>query len=230
MIENRLLSNLSVDLYQRLKPYLSKVFLKQGTIIHSPGERIQRVFFPRGCMISVTVTMENGATVETGVVGNRGVSAVSALLGSNRNTQVEYGVQIAGHAIWINASILHQEFERSPELRRILLRYTQAFVAQTSQTAACNRLHSLEQRFARWLLEAQFCVESDYLLLTHRFIADMLGVRRAGVTQAAQKLRSAGLIQYHQGRVQIVDQAGLEAIACECFNVVKSEYNRLIEP
>ena len=230
MIENRLLSALSVDLYDRLKPNLSQLFLEQGKIIHPPGERIHHVFFPLGCMISITVTMEDGATAETGLVGNRGVSAISALLGNARSSQTEHVVQIAGQAMRIEAGILRQEIERSSELRRILLRYAQAFIAQTSQIAACNRLHSLEQRCARWLLEAQFSVESDQLDLTHRFIANMLGVRRAGVTQAAQKLKSAGLIKYRQGCVQILDQKGLEATACECFSVIKSEYDRLLEP
>lgn len=229
MVENQLLSLLPTDLLRKLEPHLSQVYLQQQTEIRLPGETIQNIYFPTGCLISVTVTMTNGATAEVGMVGNDGMLGINALIGNSTAAQTEYVVQIAGSAMRIETGILRQEFETNLALRRILLRYVQTFIVQISQTAACNRLHPLEQRFARWLLEAQGRVEADQLNLTHQFVATMLGVRRAGVTQAAQKLQEQGLIQYRQGQVQILDQKGLEAAACECFSVVKNECDRLLD-
>lgn len=228
MAENRLLGKLSADLYSRLEPHFKHVFLEQGTIIHFPGETIEHVFFPVNCLISITVTMEDGSIIETGLVGNYGVSGIGALMGNPKAHQTEHIIQIPGYAMQMSADALRQEFESSLELRDIILRYTQAFIAQISQTSACRRAHLLEQRFARWLLEVQFFVGSDRLLLTHRFISHMLGVRRASVTQAAQKLQDAGLIRYNHGYVQILDTDGLNAFACECFSVIEDEYIRLL--
>lgn len=162
------------------------------------------------------------------MVGNRELLGINAFMGGSETTQTEYVVQIAGRAMKIEASVLRNEFESNKELRDVLLCYTQAFIAQISQTTACNRLHLLEQRLARWLLEAQDRIDSNELALTQEFISDMLGVRRAGVTQAAQKLQENGLIHYHRGHVRILDQQGLEASACECFRVVRDEYDRLL--
>jgi CRP-like cAMP-binding protein len=149
-------------------------------------------------------------------------------MGVSETSQTEYSVQVAGSAMKIEARVLREEFERNKELRDVLLRYTQAMIAQISQTAACNRLHVLEQRLARWLLEVRERVTSDEIKLTQEFISYMLGVRRAGVTQAAQKLQENGLISYKRGLVQIIDQRGLEAFSCECFKTVRSEYDRLL--
>jgi CRP-like cAMP-binding protein len=172
--------------------------------------------------------MRDGSTAEAGLVGRREVLGINAIMGGRETTQTEYIVQIAGSALQINAPPLLEEFDRNKELRDVLLRFTQALIAQISQTTACNSLHTLEQRLPRWLLEAQDRVNSDELKLTQEFLSEMLGVRRAGVTQTAQKLQENGLIKYHRGRVQILDQGGLEEAACECFGTVREEYDRLL--
>jgi CRP-like cAMP-binding protein len=172
--------------------------------------------------------MRDGSTAEAGVIGRREVIGINAVMGGKETTQTQYIVQIAGSAIKIDAPPLLEEFDRNKELRDVLLRFTQAMIAQISQTTACNSLHVLEQRLARWLLEAQDRVNSDEIRLTQEFLSHMLGVRRAGVTQTAQKFQENGLIEYHRGRVQILDQGGLEEAACECFGTVREEYDRLL--
>ena len=226
--ENRLLAVLSRELYKKLAPNLKQVSLEQGTILHHPGETIKEIYFPIDCLLSITITMTDGSTAEAGMVGNREVIGINAFMGGRETTQTEYIVQIAGSAIKADAQPLLEEFDHNKELRDVLLRYTQALIAQISQTTACNSLHLLDQRLARWLLEAQDRVNSDYLKLTQEFISHMLGVRRAGVTQAAQKLQERGLICYERGHVQILDLQGLEASSCECFSVLREEYDRLL--
>jgi len=207
---------------------LKLVSLEQGKILHHPGETIEDIYFPLDCLFSITITMSDGTTAETGVVGNREMLGVNAFMGGSETTQTEYIVQIAGSAIKVDAKLLRDEFERNQEFRNLLLRYTQALIAQISQTTACNSLHPLEKRLARWLLEAQDRIEKDDLKLTQEFIADMLGVRRAGVTQAAQKLQESGLIRYNRGHIHLLNQQGLESASCECFRTVKDEYDRLL--
>jgi CRP-like cAMP-binding protein len=197
-------------------------------MLHHPGEPIEDLYFPIDCVISITITMNDGRTAETGIVGKREVIGVNAFMGGSETTQTTYIVQVAGTAFKIDARPLLEEFDRNKDLRDVLLPYTQAFIAKISQTTACNRLHTLEQRLARWLLEVQDRVESNELRLTQEFISDMLGVRRAGVTQAAQKLQDSGLIQYTRGQVNILDLPRLEAGACECFRTVRDEYDRLL--
>jgi CRP-like cAMP-binding protein len=226
--ENRLLAVLCSGVYEKLVPNMKRVSLERGKILHQPGDTIKDLYFPIDCLISITITMSDGITAETGVVGNREVVGVNAFMGGRETTQTEYIVQIAGSAIKVDAQPLLEEFDRNKHVRDVLLRYTQALIAQISQTTACNSLHALEQRLARWLLEAQDRVSSDDLKLTQEFIADMLGVRRAGVTQAAQKLQESGLIRYRRGHVQILEHRGLEAASCECFRTVKDEYDRLL--
>jgi CRP-like cAMP-binding protein len=228
MAYNRLLASLSPELYERLSPHMAEVDLPQGTVLHDAGNPIESLYFPTSCLLSITITMEDGKTAEAGVVGNREVLGINAFMGGKETTQTEYIVQIAGQAVKANASVFKEEFDQSKELRDVLLKATQAYIAQLSQTTACNRLHLLDQRLARWLLEAQKRVESNYLPLTQEFLAVMLGVRRAGVTQAAQKLQSQGLIEYNRGHIDILDQAGLEAAACECVRVINDEYDRLL--
>jgi CRP-like cAMP-binding protein len=226
--ENRLLAALPREVYKKLAPNLKRVSLKQGTILHHPGETIKALYFPIDCLISITVTMNDGSTAEAGMVGNREVVGVNAFMGGRETTQTEYIVQIAGTALKADAQPLLEEFDRNKELRDVLLRYTQALIAQISQTTGCNSLHVLDQRLARWLLESQDRIDSDDLKLTQEFLGHMLGVRRAGVTQAAQKLQEKGLIRYHRGHVQILDRQGLEAVSCECFRVLREEYDRLL--
>jgi len=226
--ENRLLAAFSREVYDKLAPSLKRVELKQGTILHHPGQTIEALYFPIDCLLSMTVTMTNGSTAEAGMIGNREVVGVNAFMGGRETTQTEYIVQIAGSAIKVDAQPLLEEFDRNKKLRDVLLRYTQALIAQLSQTTGCNSLHQLDQRLARWLLEVQDRVDSDNLKLTQEFISHMLGVRRAGVTQAAQKLQENGLIRYQRGHVQILDQRGLEAASCECFRTLREEYDRLL--
>lgn len=227
-IENQLLASLSRETYEKLAPYLKRVSLKQGERLQEPEEIIHALYFPIDCLISITITMSDGSTAETGVVGNREVLGINAVMGVSETLQMEYVVQIAGSAMKIEAQVLRDEFERNQELRNVLLRYTQAMIAQISQTAACNGLHVLEQRLACWLLKVQERIDSDELKLTQEFLSHMLGVRRAGVTQAAQKLQESGLISYRRGYVQILDQPGLETASCECFKMLKEQYDRLL--
>ena len=226
--KNHLLAALPREVYEKFAPSLKYVSLERGKILHHPGEVIQDLYFPIDCAISITITMSDGSTTETGIIGNREVVGVNAFMGGRETTQTEYIVQIAGSAMKIDAQTLRSEFDCNQELREVLLRYTQALIAHISQTTACNRLHALEQRFARWLLEAQSRVENDELKLTQEFLGHMLGVRRAGVTQAAQKLQESRIIRYRRGHIDILDQRGLEAASCECFTTVRDEYDRLL--
>jgi CRP-like cAMP-binding protein len=226
--ENHLLASLPRDVYEKLAPHLKHVSLKQGERLQEPGETLQEIYFPIDCLLSITITMSDGAIVETGIVGCREMLGLNAFLSGRETTHTEYTVQIPGSAIKTDAQIWRKEFDCNQELRNVLLRYAQAFIVQISQTAACNRAHLLEHRLARWLLEARDRINSDELRLTHEFIAMMLGVRRAGVTQAAQNLQDRGLIQYSRGRIYILNQSGLEAFSCECFRTVKTECDRLL--
>lgn len=228
MTYNRLLDALPPRIYEQIEPSLIPVSLQQGEILHFPGEVIQELYFPINCMLSITITMSDGSTAETGVIGNREVLGVNAFMGGQETTQTEYVVQVAGEAMKIAAANLRPLFEQDTEVRNLFLNYTQALIAQISQTTACNRLHTLEQRLARWLLETQDRLESSELPLTQQFIAEMLGVRRAGVTQAAQKLEDLNIIRYSRGQIRILDQTGLAAVACECFGRVRDEYDRLL--
>ncbi|MDX2244720.1 MAG: Crp/Fnr family transcriptional regulator [Leptolyngbyaceae cyanobacterium bins.302] len=227
--ENRILAALSPEVLERLTPHLHQMKYEQSKIIYRPGDQLTHVYFPINCLFSVTITMQDGATAEVGMVGNREMLGINTLMSNQETTQTECGVQVAGSAMQIDTQIMRTEFERYGELHAVLLRYNQAFLAQVSQTAACNSLHTLEQRLPRWLLEVQSRINSDHLPLTQEFIAAMLGVRRAGVTQMAQKLQERKLIQYRRGNVQILNQSGLEVSACECFNRIKAEYDRLLK-
>lgn len=226
--ENQILAILPPNVLQRLEPHLDVITFSQGDIVHRPGDPLSYLYFPLDCLFSIIITMGDGSTAEVGVVGNRDVLGINTFMGTVATTQTQYVVQIAGKAKRVDARIVRAEFDRNGEFRDVLLRYTQAFLVQVSQTAACNSLHVLEQRLARWLLGTQERINSNTIPLTQEFIAIMLGVRRAGVTLAAQKLQERKLIQYRRGSVQILDQVGLEAFACECFKTIQTEYNRLL--
>ena len=189
---NILLEHLPGDVLDRLKEKLTSVNLLNGQILHKPGEKIRHLYFPTTCMISVTVAMRDGKTVEAGAIGSREVVGINAFMGGRETTQTEYIVQLPGRAVKIEADSMKIEFDRNTEMREIMLRYTQAFVAQISQNVACNRLHNVNQRLARWLLEVRARVQSDEFPLTHEFIAEMLGTRRASVSEAASRLKSRG--------------------------------------
>jgi CRP-like cAMP-binding protein len=227
-IKNLLLACLPRDVYARIERDLKPVSLSRGKVLHRPGETIRTLYFPLTCLISITITMGEGQTVETGAVGRREVVGINAFMGGHETTQTEYVVQVPGEALRIAADPLKEEFNRNAEVRAVMLKYTQAFVAQISQNVACNRIHSLDERCARWLLEVRERIESDDLPLTHEFIAEMLGARRAGVTEAAGRLREMGLIDYTRGHIHVTDAQGLGATSCECYMVLKEEYDRLL--
>lgn len=226
--QNHLLNALPRSLYEKLEPHLKLVHLERGQRIHEPNAPIADLYFPLDCALSITLSMLNGDTAETGIIGKREVLGINAFMGGRETTQTTYIVQVAGSALRLDAKVLLDEFNTNKEMRDVMLLYTQAFIAQISQTTACNTLHSMEQRFARWLLEVQDRMEQPTLQLTQEFIAEMIGVRRAGVTQTAQKFQEAGLIRYRRGTVEILDLPGLETSACECFRMVKDEYDRLL--
>jgi len=225
---NRLLRSLPADAFEKIAPYLEEMTLPRGQVLHRPGEKIADLYFPLDCLISVTVTMRDGRTAETGVVGRREVVGINAFMGGRETTQTEYVIQVDGDAIRVPADPLREEFDRNKPLRDVLLRYTQAMVAQITQNAACNGLHHLEQRFARWLLEVRDRIGSDDLRLTHEFMAEMLSVRRAGITEMSKTYKERGLIDQRYGLTHIVDSEGLEKQACECYSVLREEYDRLL--
>src|SRR5215472_6747796 len=224
---NRLLDQLASEQLNRLRPHLTAEALPFNKALQARGKPVESVWFPRSGMISIVAMMSDGAAVEVGIAGREGMLGVQVLLGDDTSLN-EAMVQIPGSALRLPAAVLRHEADASPELRTVMLRYVQAFLNAATQSAACNRAHLLEQRLARWLLTARDRAGGDRLPLTHEFIAMMLGVRRAGVTVAAQSLQSAGLIHYAHGRITIVDREGLEVAACECYEVIKRDYARLL--
>jgi CRP-like cAMP-binding protein len=226
--ENHLLLSFPDDAYARVAPDLRYVTLRRGKILHRPGEEIRDLYFPLDALISITATMRDGRTAETGIVGRREVVGINAFMGGRETTQTEYVVQVEGGGVWVPAQPLRDEFDRNVELRATLLTYTQAMFAQVTQNAACNALHRLEQRFARWLLEVRDRSGSDDLRLTHEFMSEMLGVRRAGISQLSSRFEARGLIEPGRAHTRIVDGPGLEAAACECYSVLRDEYDRLL--
>ena len=225
---NRILSELPPNIYQRLLPDLECIPLRLGEEIYAGGETPKHVYFPATAIISLLYTMEDGRSAEIGVVGNDGILGIAVFMGGESvpNRAV---VQSEGFAFRMRAEVLASEFRRVGILQRVLLRYTQSLIAQMSQTAVCNRLHSVEQQLCRWLLLSHDRLPSNELIMTQELIADMLGVRREAVSHQAGRLQSAGLISYHRGRIAILDRAGLEARACECYGVVRRESERLTQ-
>ncbi|MEB3175621.1 MAG: Crp/Fnr family transcriptional regulator [Cyanobacteriota bacterium] len=227
MYINQLLTALPASAYSRLAPHLQTCTLDSGQIIYEANETIEFAYFPNRAMISLVSIMEDGATTEIGLIGNEGMVGLPIILGSPRSSSRAI-VQVAGDSMKIGAKILQEEFKTSEELRHLLLLYTQAFLTQVSQTAACNRQHNIEERLARWLLSVHDCILEDELPLTQEFVANMLGVRRSGVTIAANTLQKAGIIQYRRGRITILNHQALEATSCECYKLVQSEFIRLL--
>lgn len=225
---NRLLAALPDDAYEDIERHLERLTLDNGTVLHKAGEEIRDLYFPLDCVISITVKMRDDRIVETGVAGSQEVVGVNAFMGGRETTQTEYIVQIAGDAMRIDAAPLREAFDTDVRVRDVFLKLTQAMIAQISQTAACNTLHSLEKRYARWLLEVHDRVQADEIRLTHKFMAEMLGVRRAGITQLANKFERDGLLAEGYGWTQIVDRPRLESAACECYSVLREEYERLL--
>ncbi|MGB3640219.1 MAG: Crp/Fnr family transcriptional regulator [Rivularia sp. (in: cyanobacteria)] len=224
---NQLLMALSTKEYERLIPYLEPVSLVLGQIIYEPKQPIKEVYFPLGAMISLVSIMKDGSTTEIGLVGNQGMVGIPIFLGGNIATNRAI-VQVEGNALKMDASILKSEFERGKQLQAKLLLYTQARLIQISQIAACKSHHLIEERLARWLLCVNDCVNKPELPLTQKFISEMLGVRRASVTEAAQALQKAGLIRYRRGQITILKRKELEQAACECYGLILNEFKRLL--
>ena len=225
-MNNRILKALPAKEYRILSSQLKEVMLPKGAILHEASERIGQVYFPNDAMISYLSGTAEGESVEVCVVGNEGVVGIAALLSDS--TAFRAVVQVPGSAVRISREVLRREFKRGESLHRVLLHYTNALLIQVAQTAVCNRLHSVEQRLCRWLLLTHDGVRSAELLLTQEFIANMLGGRRESVTKAAGRLQKAGLIRYVRGHITILDRQGLEAASCECYQVVKTEFDRLL--
>jgi CRP-like cAMP-binding protein len=224
---NGLLAKLPLAEYERILPHLEPVGFKLGKVIHESGEQMNHIYFPTTSIISLLYVTENGGSAEIGIIGNEGLVGIELFLGGATapNRAV---VQSAGIAFRMKAQVLQLEFARGGTFQRLLLRYTQALVTQISQTAVCNRLHSIEQQLCRWLLLSHDRLESDELIMTHELIANMLGVRREGVTLAARHLQTNVLISYARGHIKILDRVRLEGEVCECYKVVKDEYERLL--
>ena len=227
-VENRLLAALPEAELEQLLPDLVPVSLTLGQVIYESGGQMSHVYFPTNSIISLLYLMENGATAEIGVTGYEGMVGIALFMGG-QTTPNRAVVQSAGYAYKMEAKVLQAEFVKGRTFQLILLRYTQALITQISQTAVCNRLHSVEQQLCRWLLLSYDRLHSDKLVMTHTLIANMLGVRREGITIAAKQLQKRGVISYVRGTITLLDRPGLEATVCECYRVVKNEYARLLD-
>jgi CRP-like cAMP-binding protein len=225
--QNHLLAALPDADYERLLPHLELHPLELGCAIYEPGGRVGHGYFPTTSIVAPLCVMENGTSAAIAIAGNEGVLGIPLFMGGDTTPNREV-VQCAGHAYRLGAHKLKREFEQGGPLQQLLLRYTQALMTQIAQTAMCNRYHSVEQRLCRWLLLSLDRVSSNELTMTQELVANMLGVRREGVTEAAGKLQDAGLISYARGRITILNRAKLEARVCECYAVVNREFKRLL--
>ena len=225
--DNHLLAALPEAAWQRLKPHLEPVHLALGQVLYESGQPMSHAYFPITAIVSLLYVMENGASAEIAVVGHEGLVGITLFMGGG-STPSRGVVQSAGWAVRLSAHRIKEEFALSGPVMHLLLRYTQALISQMVQTAACNRHHSLDQQLCRWLLLSLDRLSGPDLTMTQELIANMLGVRREGVTEAALKLQAAGLIRYARGRITVLDRKGLEQRTCECYAVVKEEYDRLL--
>jgi len=225
--QNHLLDALPAGEFDRLAPHLELIPMKLGDVLYEPGVRLRYVYFPTTSIVSLLYVMEDGASAEIAIVGNEGILGISLFMGGE-TTPSRAVVQSAGFGFRLKAQLLKEEFGRFGPMLHLLLRYTQALITQMSQTAVCNRHHSIDQQLCRWLLLSLDRLATNELSMTQELIANMLGVRREGVTEAAGKLQNAGLIRYNRGRITVLDRPRLEARSCECYQVVKTEFDRLL--
>jgi CRP-like cAMP-binding protein len=225
--DNQLLAALADAEWQRWKPQLEPVKLTLGQVLYESGDTLGHVYFPTTAIVSLLYVMENGASAEIAVVGREGMVGVSLFMGGESTTSRAV-VQSAGDGFRLRAQQMKDEFNRAGPVLHLLLRYTQALITQMAQTAVCNRHHSLDQQLCRWLLLSLDRLRGSELVMTQELIANMLGVRREGVTEGATKLQKAGLIKYARGHITVLDRPGLEKATCECYAVVKQEYDRLL--
>jgi CRP-like cAMP-binding protein len=226
-LQNHLLAALPAAEFGRLSPHLEPVPMLLGEVLHESGSHMPYVYFPTSAIISLHYVMENGSSAEVAGVGNEGILGVSVFMGGD-STPNRALVQTAGHGYRLKSTLLSEEFDRGGPLLRLLLRYSQALITQIAQTGACNRHHSIEQQLCRWLLLTLDRLPSNDLVMTQELIASMLGVRRESVTEAAGQLKQSGVISYRRGHITVLDRAGLNAHVCECYAVVKAEFNRLL--
>ncbi len=225
--ENQLIAALTAGVQDRLFPKLERVNLPLGKVLYESGDVLKHVFFPTDCIVSLLYVMENGASAEISVVGNEGMIGIAVFMGGE-STPSRAIVQSAGEAYRLPQQKLMDEFNHSGEMRTLMLRYTQALITQMAQTAVCNRHHSIDQQLCRWLLLSLDRLPSNKLTMTQELIANMLGVRREGVTEAAGKLQKLGVINYQRGHITVLDRPLLEGLSCECYAVVKKECDRLL--
>ena len=225
--ENHLLAALSREDYARLLPHLELIAMPLGSVLYESGGHQGHLYFPTTSIVSLLYIMENGASAEIAITGNEGLVGISLFMGGE-STPSRAVVQSAGNGYRLKASILKREFALGGQFAHLALRYTLALITQMAQTAVCNRHHALDQQLCRWLLLSLDRLPSNELIMTQELIANMLGVRREGVTEAAGRLQAARLIHYHRGRITVLSRAGLEARSCECYQVVKRECDRLL--
>jgi len=224
---NALLAGLPAPVLERLRPHLQPVTLELGGVVYEANQALSHVYFPTTAIVSLLYTMENGSSAEMATVGCDGVVGIAVFMGGD-TTPNRAVVRSAGQALRLGLTHFREEFRRVGELHRLLLLYTQALLTQMSQTAVCNRLHTVEQQLCRWLLLSLDRLQGNEMIVTQELIAGTLGVRRGGVSVAAHRLQEAGLIRYRRGHMSILDRAGLEARACECYGVVRTECDRLL--
>ncbi|KJJ20363.1 Crp/Fnr family transcriptional regulator [Pseudomonas aeruginosa] len=226
-LQNHLLAALTQEIQERLIPHLERVTLPLGKVLYESGDALRHVYFPTDAIVSLLYVMEDGASAEISVVGNEGLIGVAVFMGGE-STPSRAIVQSAGHAYRLPGQKLKDELNRHGEMLQLMLRYTQALITQMAQTAVCNRHHSIDQQLCRWLLLSLDRLPSNQLSMTQELIANMLGVRREGVTEAAGKLQKLGVIKYSRGHITVLDRPQLEALCCECYAVVKRETDRLL--
>jgi CRP-like cAMP-binding protein len=224
---NHLLAALPPVEFERLAPHLELVPMRLGETLYEPGGRLQHVYFPTTAIVSLLYVLESGASAEIAGVGNEGILGISLFMGGE-TTPSSAVVQTAGHGYRLPGKLLKDEFSRGGLVQRLLLRYTQALLTQMCQTAACNRHHSIEQQLCRWLLLTLDRLPSNELVMTQELVANAIGVRREGITEAAGKLQRAGVIRYRRGHIAVLERSGLESGACECYAVVRTELARLL--
>jgi CRP-like cAMP-binding protein len=225
--QNKLLAALPDAQWQRWQPLLERIELPRGKVLHDAGAPLQHLYFPTSAIVSLLSLLEDGSSAEIAMVGFEGMLGISIFMGGSRTPSRDV-VQSAGLGWRLRADLVRDEFEHSSPVMHLMLRYTQALITQMSQTAVCNRHHSLDQQLCRWLLHSLDRLSGNDLEMTQELIANLLGVRREGVTEAARKLLGAGLISYVRGRISVLDRPGLEQRSCECYRVVKKEYDRLL--
>src|SRR5438445_6524475 len=225
--QNHLLNALPTSDYERLASHLELIPMRLGEVLYEPGVQLRHVYFPTTSIVSLLYVMENGASAEIAIVGNEGILGISLFMGGE-TTPSRAVVQSAGHGFRLKAQLLKNEFGRFGPMLHLLLRYTQALITQMAQTAVCNRHHSVDQQLCRWLLLSIDRLPSPQVAMTQELIANMLGVRREGVTEAAGKLQKSGVISYHRGHITVLDRPRLEKMSCECYEVVRRETSRLL--